>query len=449
MTSMHPAAAPTRRAFLCGALAFGVPPLTLSRTLIAVAGLTPEQFGAAGDGHRDDSRAIAEAIATAAARGVPLLLGEGRRYALGAPGWRGIDITVHAPVAIEGRGATMALRARPAQSFAIGAGNPTIRFTGGAVTVRNLNFDLGGLEAAAMEFCDAAIHVEGCSFANGFASNTSFGLYVNRSQGAILANSARDIGHLFYVGHTDPGWYSHDLRIAGNRAQNLAADFVVGVLQNATIADNVGDGMFSGVALAAFARMRSVSENVTVTRNRFSNFRGNGIQTDTIGDLRLRNILVRDNVLRDGGPNAAGLYLLRIERFEAARNTVENTSFGIVLDAAARGAVTNNRITAGPRRPITGLYMPGDLGPIEDIEIIGNVVDGYEVGVSIGGSPAGGARRVGLHANEFVRGGRGIVIMEPAAELAVEGNLLSGNRGRDLDIHSRGVRLSANRTGGR
>ena len=447
MTSVLPAA-PSRRAFLGGALAAGMLPLAPSFAQIATGGVTPERFGAAGDGSRDDSRAFAEALAAAAAGGVPLLLGEGRRYALGRPGWRGMDVPVRAPVAIEGRGATIALRGLPRQGFAIGAGNPAIRFAGGSVTVRNLNFDLGGLAAAAMEFVDSAIHVEGCGFADGFAANTSFGLYVNRCSGSILANSARNIGHFFYVGHTNPGWHSRELRIAGNRATGLATDFVVGVLKDSTIADNIGDGMFSGVALAAFDRMRSFSENVTVTGNRFSNFRGHGIQTDAIGDLRLRNILIRDNVLRNGGETSAGLYLHRIERFAATGNTIENSSYGVVLDDASGGTVTGNRIVAGARRAINGFYLSGHLGPVEDVEIVGNLVSGYEHGLASGGSAAGGVRRLNVRRNEFVNGGRGIFVVEPASDIVVDDNVVSGNR-RDLDINSRGVRLGANRIGRR
>jgi hypothetical protein len=404
--------------------------------------IRPEAFGAAGNGVRDDATAFAAAFAASAGRGLPVTLTAGARYRLGAAGWSGLRLA--SGLAIEGNGATLLAAALPRQEFVVGAGNPLIRVDGGVVAIRNVNFDLGRLPVAALALDRCRLAIQGCSFAGGQVSNQSFGLYLNRCSGVIRNNNAHDIGHAFYVGHTDAGMGSHDLNIAGNRGNALAADFVVGVLRDSLIENNQCTGMYSGVALAALALTGSFCENVIVRNNTFSNFRGQGIQTDIVGEIRDRNIRVLDNVLRAGGRNSAGIYLLRIDGFELLRNRIEQVDYGIVVDAARDGLIQQNQIIAGTRSRARAIGLVGQHGEIRGIRILGNRGSGFPDGIMLEGQ-RGGVSDIEISGNELGGGDWGVRATAGVSAVRVHNNVFRGNRTRDVTV-GRGVTAYANRS---
>lgn len=403
----------------------------------------PEAFGAAGNDTRDDAAAFAAAFAAAAARGLPVVLAAGARYRLGTAGWRGL----HAPsgLQIEGNGATILARALPGQGLPVGVGNALIRVDGGAVTIRDLNFSLGGLPVAALALDGCRLDIQGCSFTDGHRSNRSFGLFLTRCSGAIRNNSARATGHAFYVGHTDAGLGSHGLTVAGNRGNALAADLVVGVLRDSVIEDNQCDGMFSGVALAALAATGSFCENIVVRNNVFANFRGQGIQTDVYGEIRDRNIQVLDNVLRAGAPTSAGIYMLRVDGFQLLRNRIEGADYGIVVDAAVDGLIQQNEIVAGGRFRTRAIGLVAANGDIRRIRVLANHGTGFIDGVILEGQ-RGRVSDVEIAGNELGGGGWGVRATNGVSGVRVRGNTFRGNRTRDIQVGS-GVTLGTNRSG--
>lgn len=409
----------------------------------AAGGVRPEAFGAAGNGTRDDAAAFAAALSASAARGMPVALAAGARYRLGTQGWAGL----RAPsgLRIQGNGATIIARTLPGQGLPVGAGNALIRVDGGAVTIRDVNFDLGGLPAAALALDGCRLDIQGCSFTGGDLSNRSWGLYLCRCSGAIRNNSARATGQAFYVGHTDRSMGSHDLTIAGNRGDALAGDLVVGVLRDSVIENNQCDGMFSGVALAALAGTGSFCENVIVRNNLFANFRGHGIQTDVYGEIRDRNIQVLDNVLRAGGPGSAGLYMLHVDGFQLLRNRIEGVDYGIVVDAAADGLIQQNQISAGARYRSRGIGLVGAVGDIRRIRLLNNRATGFIDGIILEGQ-RGPVADVEISGNEFGGGDWGVRANRGVSAVRVRGNIFRGNRTRDVQVGG-GVAVGANRSG--
>lgn len=407
-------------------------------------GVTVEQFGAVADGRRDDARPFAAALRECGRTGAPLMLAPGAHYSIGSEGWHGLATLPGADIVILGQGATLHLKAVPSQTFAAGEGNALLRFTGGSATVRDVSFELGGLPAAAIEAFGTRVSIEGSRFANGAGGNRSFGLYLNRSSGLVSTNSGKRVGHFIYVGHTDAGQHSSRLEIANNRAVELSGDFVVGVLKDSVVRDNIADGMFSGVALAAFDRAGSRSENVTISGNSFANFAAHGVQSDVVGNIRLREIVVRNNSFRQGrAASSAGVYLIRVDGFDVEGNLVQGTTDGVVLDAVAKGSVRDTKLE-GAGKARNGVMLAGDVGAVEDVIITGNEVIGYAVGIASGGSAKGGVRRVRIERNSLRNGGWGLRIVEPAIAINVVGNLLSGNRRGTIFASARGVTVGVN-----
>lgn len=406
--------------------------------------VTPEAFGAAGNGARDDAAAFASAFTAAAARGVPIRLTAGARYRLGAAGWRGL----RAPsgLQIQGNGATLLVGALPSQGLAAGTGNALIRVDGGAVAIRDLNVDLNGLPVAALALDNCRLEVQGCSFANGDRANRSFGLFLTRCSGAILNNRARALCYAFHVGHSDPGHGSRDLTIAGNRGDALTVDFVVGILRDSVIEHNQCDGMFSGVALSGYAANRAFCENVIVRNNVFAHFRAHGVQTDIVGEIRARNIQVLDNELRAGGTGSAGIYMLHVDGFQLLRNWIEGTDYGIVVDAAQDGLIRQNRIVAGGRFRTRAIGLVAGYGEIRRIRILDNQGTGFTDGIILEGQ-RGAVADVEITGNALRGGSWGIRATTGVSAVRVRGNLFSGNRTRDVQAGA-GVTLGANRTVG-
>ncbi len=436
----QPRAAPlTRRGFL-GGMAASVSTVACAQTRAQP--IRPEDHGARGDAVQDDGRAFAAAFAAAAAAGRPIELRAGARYALGAPGWQGLRSA--SGLTIAGNGAAILIRAVPQQTLRAGIGRPAIRVDGGAVTVTDTQFDLGGLEVAALALDSCDIRIEGCAFANGHLSNRSFGTYLTRCRGLIRNNTGRELGHLFYVGHTDTGMGSHALRIAGNRAQALNADFVIGVLRDSVIEDNECDGMFGGVGLAALAQTGAFSENVLVARNRFSGFRAHGMQTDVWGEIRNRNILVKDNVMRRGARTSSGIYLVRLDGFEASGNRIEECDLGIVVDAAQDGLLQSNQIFAGGGEGrIRAIGMVAANGDIRRIRILDNQGQGFHDGIMLEGQ-RGTVSDVEIRGNSFSAGLYGIRSTVGLAGVTVRDNSFRANRRRDIETGP-GVSIGANR----
>lgn len=430
----------TRRGLL-GFLAGSVAAAACAETIAGA--VRPETFGAAGNGRRDDAAAFAAAFAAAATRGLPVTLTAGARYRLGAPGWSGLRVP--SGLVIEGNGATLIAAALPRQGLPAGTGNSWIRVDGGAVTVHNVHFDLGRLPVAALALDRCRIDIQGCSFAGGHFSNQSYGLFLTRCSGVIRNNTARDTGHAFYVGHTDTGMGSHDLNIAGNRGNGLAADLVVGVLRDSVIEHNECNGMYGGVGLAALALMGSFCENILIRNNVFANFRAQGIQTDVVGDIRDRNIRVHDNVLRAGGRTSAGIFMLKVDGFEVLRNRIEDSDIGIVVDAAQDGLIQQNQIVAGSRFRTRAIGLVAAYGDIRRIRILNNRGAGFPDGIILEGQ-RGRVSDVEISGNELSGGDWGVRSTTGVSAVRVRGNTIRGNRNRDIQVGA-GVTLSANRAG--
>jgi len=429
----------TRRVFLGTCLASMS---TIACGQPAAEPIRPEEFGARGNGAQDDAPAFAAAFAAASATGRPITLRNGARYVLGAAGWPGLRSP--SGLTIEGNHATLIIAALPAQGLAAGIGNSAIRVDGGRVTVKNAKFELSRLKvmALALDRCD--IHIEGCAFDGGDRYHHSAGLYLTRCSGLIRNNSGRDSGYLFYCGHTDAGMGSHNLRIADNRAFDLQADFVVGVIRDSVIENNECDGMFGGIGLAALAQTGVFCENVTIQGNTFSGFRAQGIQTDVWGETRDRNIIVRDNVLRRGAPTSSGIYMLRINGFEVTGNRIESCDLGIVVDAATDGVVRSNVIVAGGEHRTRAIGMVAANGDIRRIRILDNEGRGFHDGMMIEGQRGFTISDVEISGNRFADGQFGIRSTVGLNGVAVRDNAFRGNRQRDLE-GSQGIVAGTNR----
>lgn len=394
----------------------------------------PEDFGAAGDGRRDDSRALATALTAASNGGVPLELGAGRIYAVGGRGWPGMRTVPGRGIIINGNGATLRLHAAPQQGLPVGNGKALIRVDGGTARIDGLNVDLGGQEAAAIALDRCQLEISGCNFSNGAAGSIkSYGLFATRCEGTIADNGGSRLGHLFYIGHTDRGTHSSRLRITGNHGRDLVGDFIVGVVKDSLIQSNTCVGMFGGVVLSAYDREGSFCDNVTIVGNSFSNFRAHGVQTDVIGGVVDRRLTIADNVMTGGGAGAAGIYLVRIDGFEVTGNRMEAVDYGIVLDIARNGSITQNVITAGGRHRTRAIGLVAALGDIMAIRILANQAVGFEDGIILEGQ-RGRVSDIEISQNSFTNGMRGIRATAGFNDVVVRNNIARGNSAVDVDI---------------
>lgn len=427
----------TRRGFL-GVCAASVS--TIASGQPGAQPVRPEGFGARGDGVQDDGPAFAAAFSAAGAAR-PIALRAGARYALGSPGWQGLQ--AGPGLTIAGNGATIVVRELPRQGLPAGIGHAAIRVDGGAVTITDTTFELSRLKVAALALDQCQIRIEGCAFNLGHRLNQSYGLFLCRCQGLIRNNSGRDSGYLFYVGHTDAGMGSHNLHIVGNRAWNLEADFVVGQLKDSVIENNECDGMFGGVGLAALASTGAICENVLIQRNTFSGFHAQGIQTDVWGETRDRNIIVRDNVLRAGAPTSSAIYMLRINGFQVTGNRIEACDLGIVVDAAQDGLVQSNHIIGGGAHRTRAIGMVAANGNIRRIRILDNEGRGFHDGIMMEGQRGWTAADVEIRNNRFADNLYGIRSTVGVAGTTVQHNIFQRNRERDIEAGP-GLTVAAN-----
>jgi nitrous oxidase accessory protein NosD len=154
------------------------------------------------------------------------------------------------------------------------------------------------------------------------------------------------------------------------------------------------------------------------------------------------------NTLRNGGPSSAGVYLVRVNGFEVADNRIEGTSYGVVLDGAADGAVASNVIVAaGPHR-VRGIGLVADIGNIVSVRITGNESVGFEDGVVLEGQ-RGRLQRIEIDSNNFRNGTRGIRVTSGASNVIITRNTARGNRSLDLEVRGGGVTVGANDIGSR
>jgi hypothetical protein len=435
----------SRRAFLAAGACVLSPPLWAQANGEV---LTPEQFGAAGDGRRDDTDAFLRLFDTARRERKSIRLGRSRSYLLSRNGWTGLSLDGFSGLVIDGNDATIRVRALPTQRLVRHPSKAVISISGGSATIRSLNVDLGGLEAAALGFDQCRMDVRGCSFTNGSRDSKSFAVYATRSSGTLADNQAARIGFFYYLGPSYAGYHSANLTVTGNRAEDLSKDLVVGFIKDSLIAGNVGRRLFSGIALSAYAPFDTFSENVVVRDNDISDFASHGFQTDVVGEIEVKNIRVIGNRFANGTELSSGVYMLRARGFEIEGNEITNARHGITMQRAFDGRVAHNRLTAGPAHRSAGLMVAaGERGDVGNVVIERNVVTGYERGAFLTG-PQARARGVIVRGNSFADGGWGIWAPYDSPGLTISDNELRRNRHGDLEVRGRNVRVLRNATAG-
>lgn len=412
--------------------------------------LYPEQFGAVADGTTDDAAAISLAITAAAANNRPLRFTLGKTYAVGSTGWVGFLIS--SALTIDGNGATIKALVVPSQGFTTGVGNPVFRSaSAGTVKVSNLNFDLNGLQVAALDFHNTIPIVEGCAFRNGYAtgvgngSNLSWGIYLTQIPrgGRIAGNIFNVLGYGIYS-HTDATMEVYGIEISGNTVTDLGADFVVGIFKESRIVNNEIDGCFSGIALSALASTGTFSSDVVVSGNLISNFFANGVQTDVIGAITARKIVISDNIASaSGGTSSTGaIYVVGGDDFVIRGNRGDAVRAGIVFDFSSNGVIEGNQFTAAATSTV-GISVPGENGVCSNVVVQGNLVRSFATNVNIA-SGLSAVTNVSVIGNATTGGTRGIWVQTGAAGVTLDHNRCSGATTSDIQVAVQNVQVGEN-----
>lgn len=405
------------------------------------AALSPEDFGAVGDGTTNDAAAFIALIAAAQSLGAPIRLRQSAVYGLGAASWTGIAVTpMTKDLVIEGNRATIKLLALPTQgNIGSGGGNPIFKLEGSTnryrLTVSDLKFDLNGIAASCFGVYQCRLDVSGCYFTGykSFSGPLSHGVFARDCSGRLVGNRARTMSFLFYLGHTDPNMHCFDLWVAGNEGSDLGADFIMGCMKNSAISGNRCEGMLSGVGLSSASG--TFSENVTITNNVFSAGTGHGVQSDVYGD-NVKNIAIVGNVFFGFPVNRSPVYLYKVTGFTVAGNTIVDSARGVGIYNSEQGSVAGNRMSAGTLSATAqaAINLNGQLGDASDIAIAGNSIEGFEVGIMIGGAPDEHLiSRITVTGNTTRDGPWGMLIRDNVEDLLVDANSCFDHSVLDID----------------
>ena len=415
--------------------------------------LAPEDFGALGDGTANDAGAFAALITAAQSLGLPIRLRQAATYALGAASWAGLSATLSRDLFIDGNGAKIKLLVQPSQGHVIGTGNPVFKFDGTAstyrLTIRDLRFDLNGISASCVAPYRCRLDISGCSF-TGYNVNSpyGFGVYANTCSGDLTGNEATAISYMFYLGHTDDGYYCSNLRVIGNRASGLAADFCVGVMKNSAIVGNLAHDLYGGIAFAAYSGTGMFSENLSIAGNVISSFTGGGVHSDVVqvaehDEIFNKNVAVTGNSFVDAPGTGEPIHMHRIDGFTVAGNTFLNCNYNINVFRAFSGAITGNRISAGSASsPVSAIRINGQLGDAHDLQVTGNTIEGgFSETILIGGVPQDGiVSRVTVTGNSTRGSVRGLYIADDVEDISVDANSFTGSSSADIyNVSTNGV----------
>jgi hypothetical protein len=334
--------------------------ITLANLLAA--SVTPESFGAVGDGVTDDTAAIAAAIATLR----PVRFGP-RAYATSGQ-W-----TIPVAAALFGAPGQTTIR-----RIAQGTNGAWINILGPSFRAYGIIFDANraaiALESWGLLVTPACVTTEfrDCSFLNAQGSTLGNGLTIQASDPAVCSHviesceAAGNAAHGIWVQAVDgariTGTHAH-----GNAGYGISVDFndptFVQAVRLATIAGN-----------QCWANQRGIS---------VGNFNATNLQPPTWGNANpdAIGILVNGNICHDNsiyGIAVAGRALAVEANLLSNNGSTTNGGAGILANCAYSRIASNT---------ITGASQFGiDAGGSQSVDVASNHITGAAVGINPGGS---------------------------------------------------------------
>ena len=297
--------------------------------------LTPQQFGAAGNGQTDDTNAIQAAV-NALPSGATLDLGDATRTYLIS---RMLKLK---PSAAYSGSATIRLSSSTAPGTVMAA---LMAGASDDVTVTGLTFDAndagGGL----------AIGVQGTN--SGPARNISITNVTFRNTQASATGSS---GSALY----DPAGLDN-ATISGNSFLQCGSAISITNANNVSIANNTFTNILAGDAIFLLFKDASYEygQGIQVTGNRGQNLTRMAIEMWASGPTKVKSAVITNNTFSNWRPEAGG-------------------TFGISIMTGEQAQVTSNIVSAGVAGPRFGL----EIGAASSL-ISQNTITGFDIGIAL------------------------------------------------------------------
>lgn len=336
--------------------------VALSLALLLAGSVTPESFGAVGDGITDDTAAIAAAIATLR----PVRLGP-RTYATTGQ-W---TIPVAATL-LGAPGQSILRRIRQA------TGGAWINIAGPSFRAHGIIFDANRAAVAQESWgllvapgCTTTDFRE-CSFLNAQGATLGSGLTIQASDPAVTSHVIDDCEAAGNAAHGIWLQAINGARVTNSRAHDNASYGLCADFNDATFVKSVHLAMIAGNR--CWANQRGIS---------VGNFNATNVQPPNWGNANpdAATTLVHGNICHDNivyGIAVSGRALAVEANLLARNGSVANGGAGILANCT-QSRVASNVVTGSAQFGI-------DTGGSQAIDITGNHVTGAVIGINPGGS---------------------------------------------------------------
>jgi hypothetical protein len=403
--------------------------------LNSVTGISPEAYGAVGDGVTDDAAAIQSAINAAALLKCPLVFTGGKIYAVGSVGWVGLYL-VSGHIDVYGNGSTLKVLVRPSQNIFVGGDRSLVRLTTcSGQRWRDLKINLNNFDLSAIVSNGGSdIEVSGCECYGSTGGTSRVFFWAMTGTGLRASgNYCHGIDFAFKTGHTTSGYEFNQVRLVANRAESLNADFHACVGTDIRCAFNDINGCYAGWALTGDDASATTCSDVVICFNTIRGFIGQGVQVDITRtgatDVRMTGINVQNNCFSSSTATAYCAYIYGTDVFDVSGNWTDTgiQRFVSIFDSTS-GEVHDN-ILSSVAVIGASLDPTQGAGDIVNVAVYDNkwVLGAAAEGVSVQTSTPHKADGVRLNDNRITGGSTGLVVFGTGhANLEIWNNTITG-----------------------